>query len=321
MTDVLPSSEVARGSSPQGPRRPRRVTRRGLFAAAGAGLVAAGASTAAVAVWRDIRAHQGDPLVPPSPTREPSPQQSYWQGDAVIEEHRFRSVHRGPTGYAVLHPPGAAPTSVLPVVIALHGWRDDHRVLLGQRFQLGRFLTEAVAAGVPPFRIVTVDGGTSYYHPHQGEDAGAMVIDELLPRLADTGLATAPSDRIGLLGWSMGGYGALRLGGILGPDRVAALCAVSPALWQDPHLASRAGFSSAREYRRYSVLGRQSDLDGIPVRIDCGTRDRFVQATRSYVDGFTRPIEGGFTPGAHVAWFWRRVLPDQLSYLGRTLSA
>ena len=61
-----------------------------------------------------------------------------------------------------------------------------------------------------------------------------MVVDELLPLLAGRGVAAGPEDRIGLLGWSMGGYGVLHLGGLLGAERVAAVCAVSPALWTDP---------------------------------------------------------------------------------------
>ena len=112
-----------------------------------------------------------------------------------------------------------------------------------------------------------------------------MVVEEFLPMLAERGLRAAPADRIGLLGWSMGGYGALRLGGLLGPDRVAAVCAVSPAMWADPGDASRSGFADAAEYDEFTVQGRQDDLDGIPVRIDCGTGDQFYRAVEDYADG------------------------------------
>ena len=53
-----------------------------------------------------------------------------------------------------------------------------------------------------------------------------MLTDEFVPLLADHGLVTTA---IGLYGFSMGGYGALRLAGILGPARVAAVVAVSAA--------------------------------------------------------------------------------------------
>ena len=71
-----------------------------------------------------------------------------------------------------------------------------------------------------------------------------MVVDELLPLLADHGLRT---DAIGLMGWSMGGYGALRLAGLLGPGRVRVVVAASPALWSDPDDASASWFDSSEE--------------------------------------------------------------------------
>jgi pimeloyl-ACP methyl ester carboxylesterase len=127
-----------------------------------------------------------------------------------------------------------------------------------------------------------------------------------------------PSDRIGLLGWSMGGYGALRLAGLLGPDRVSAVVAVAPALWSDPDDASSSGFDDVAEYERYSVLGRQEDLDGIPVRVDCGTGDPFYRAVQEYVEGFDGASEvvSSFEPGAHEEGFWRRMLPAELRFLG-----
>ena len=40
-----------------------------------------------------------------------------------------------------------------------------------------------------------------------------MLLDELLPLLSGLGLRTAPG-QVGVLGWSMGGAGALRLAGV-----------------------------------------------------------------------------------------------------------
>ena len=147
-----------------------------------------------------------------------------------------------------------------------------------------------------------------------------MVVDEFLPLLADHGLRT---DRIGLLGWSMGGYGALRLAGELGPDRVAAVVAASPALWSDADDASRSGFADAAEYERYSVLGHQDDLDGIAVRVDCGTGDPFYRDVQDYVDGFPEDAQlvSSFEPGAHDPAYWRRMLPPELAFLGAAVGS
>lgn len=111
-----------------------------------------------------------------------------------------------------------------------------------------------------------------------------MVTDELLPLMASRDDLTC--DRVGLLGWSMGGYGALRLAGALGADRVLAVAVAGPAIWSDPADASGAGFEDEAEYERFTVTGRQGDLDGIAVRIDCGTGDPLYRDVEDYAEGF-----------------------------------
>jgi enterochelin esterase-like enzyme len=243
---------------------------------------------------------------------------------ADVEVGSFVSERRGglATGFTVVTPLGAR--AGLPVVVALHGRGSDHRSLVGPKFRIERFLEDHVERGGTPFAIGTVDGGQSYWHERpEGEDAGAMVVEEFLPMLAERGFRAGPADRIGLLGWSMGGYGALRLGGLLGPTRVAAVCAVSPAMWSDPRDASRSGFADAEEYEKFTVQGRQEDLDGIPVRVDCGTGDQFYRAVEDYVEGF--PDDAGvistFEAGAHDPDYWRRMMPAELDFLGRHLTA
>jgi enterochelin esterase-like enzyme len=131
------------------------------------------------------------------------------------------------------------------------------------------------------------------------------------------------TDRIGLLGWSMGGYGALRLGALLGPERVGAVVAVSPAVWRDPDDASPAGFADAAEYERDSVMGRQDQLDGIPVRVDCGTGDPFYREAQAYVEGFPdgADVTSTFEPGGHTPEYWRRMLADELAFLGAAVGS
>jgi len=241
---------------------------------------------------------------------------------ASVEEGSFVSERRGgvETGFTIVTPLGSP--AALPVVVALHGRGSDHRSLVGPKFRIERFLEDHVERGGEPFAIATVDGGQSYWHERpSGEDAGAMVVDELLPMLVERGLRAAPTDRIGLLGWSMGGYGALRLGGLLGAERVAAVAAVSPAMWSDPDDASVSGFDDAAEYERFTVQGRQEDLAGIAVRIDCGTGDQFYRAVEDYAGDFPSDadVTAAFEPGAHDPDYWRRVLPGELDFLGRHL--
>jgi enterochelin esterase-like enzyme len=243
---------------------------------------------------------------------------------ADVEEGSFVSARRGgvETGFTIVTPLGV--TSALPVVVALHGRGSDHRSLVGPKFRIERFLEDHVERGGAPFAIGTVDGGQSYWHERpDGEDAGAMVVEEFLPLLAERGLRAAPSDRIGLLGWSMGGYGALRLGGLLGAERVAAVTAVSPAMWKDPDDASRSGFRDAAEYEAFTVQGHQDQLAGIPVRIDCGTGDQFYRAVEDYVAEFPddADVVSTFEPGAHHPDYWRRMMPAELDFLGEHVTA
>jgi S-formylglutathione hydrolase FrmB len=229
----------------------------------------------------------------------------------------FVSRHRlgADVGWSVIYP-GDRPEP-LPVMVTLHGLGGDHTTALTQ-LGMDRFLPAAVSAGVPPFAIATVDGGTTYWHPRPtGEDAGAMVLDELLPLLATQGLHP---QHLAFQGWSMGGYGALRLAGILGSTRVRSAAALSPALWTNPDDASSSGFADAAEYERYSVVGHQGDLDGIQVRVDCGTDDPFYAADRAYVAGFDRPVTSTFGPGDHDPAYWTRMLPAQLALVGHALS-
>lgn len=236
----------------------------------------------------------------------------------------FTSAARGgrETGWAVTRPPGS--TGPLPLVVALHALGADHATLLGPRMAVDRFLAAAVADSTPPYALAVVDGGRSYWHPRpDGEDASAMVLDELLPLLADHPDLDVDTERPGLLGWSMGGYGVLRLAGLLGADRVPAVVACSPALWTHAEDASPTGFADDAEYDEFSVMERHDDLAGVAVRVDCGTGDPFYRAVEDYVAGFPEDADvvSTFEPGGHTTGYWRRMLPAQLDFLGRRLAA
>ena len=279
----------------------------------GGGLVAVGGSTAYAAARERLAAGSG---------RAPD------VGPARVEFGRFVSAARrgANTRFVVITPAvpvtrGATEPHDLPLVVALHHHGGTHYSLVAGLLRLERFLQAHVDAGGAPFVIAAADGANDYWHPRpDGIDPAAMVVDEFLPRLAARGLRAEVEDRIGLIGWSMGGYGALHLAGSLGPTRVGATVAVSPALWTNSADAAPAGFGDSSEYEEYSVFGRQRELDGIAVRIDCGTGDGFLEATTAYASGLADDAEVEFRPGRHDERYWHRVLPDQLAFLGRHLS-
>ena len=280
------------------------VDRRGLLSA-GAGALVAAVVGGGYALSREDHGTAGAiPEVTP--------------GRLVGGRFRSRSVRRE-VRWSLAHPPGASASDRLPVLVFLHGLHQDHRTAFGNRLGLDRFLAASVDDGGPRFAIASVDGGTTYYHPRpDAEDAGVMVLGELLPLLATRGVRT---DRVGMMGLSMGGYGALRLGGLLGSERCAVVVAESPALWTPGTTASASGFRDDAEYEQFTVFGHQADLTGVPVRIDCGNDDPFKSATKAYVAGFPsaqHPVVG-FQPGAHEIGYWRRMAPAQLAFVGKHL--
>ncbi|WP_082969573.1 alpha/beta hydrolase [Mycobacterium kyorinense] len=243
-----------------------------------------------------------DPVEPPAAAASPLP---------TRESGSFVSAARGGilTNWIIARPPGQ--TGVLRPVIALHGMDSDAAgvMSLGVEDALARL----VASGRPPFAVISVDGGNSFWRPRaSGQDSGAMVLNELIPMLATKNIDTT---RVAFMGWSMGGYGALMLGSRLGPARTAAICAISPALymtyWGAPHDA----FDSLDDWRKNSALSLPPQLGSIPLRIDCGTGDGFYVATQQFVNQLPTPPAGGFYPGGHDADFWHQHLPDELAWL------
>jgi S-formylglutathione hydrolase FrmB len=228
----------------------------------------------------------------------------------------FVSAARGgiPTNWAIARPPGQ--TKALRPLIALHGKGNDAATVMTGGVEPG--LAQAADAGLPPFAVVAVDGGGSYWHKRaSGEDSGAMVLDELIPMLDTQNLDTS---RVAFLGWSMGGYGALLLGGRLGPGRTAAICAVSPALWLSPGVAAPGAFDGADDWSANSVFGLPA-LASIPIRVDCGNSDPFYAATRQFTAALPDPPSGGFSPGGHDGSFWSAQLPAELTWAAALLTA
>ena len=230
----------------------------------------------------------------------------------------FRSTAMGTTtGWSIGYPHGSAPGADLPLLLELHGRGDDHRDAFGSH-RLGSFLSAAVRSGVPPFAIASVDGGNhTYWHGRRsGQDPQAMILDELLPLLARRGLRTG---RVALGGWSMGGYGALLLAERLGPARVAAVVADSPAIWQRWQDSAGGAFDGGSDFAAHDVLASARRLSGVPVRVSCGTSDPFIPGVRALLRAVPT-AEHDLAPGVHdVAW-WQHAAPGQLAFAGRHLT-
>lgn len=293
------------------PSDPRLSRRRLLTAGAGfavlGGLTACGSSNAAIS--NQALADRAVGPVAEQADREGPTQIS---GSFVSEKMAGRL-----TRWVVARPAGV--TGTLPVVLVLHALQTNEQSMF-TRLHMHTALQDYVDAGNPPFALACADIGENYYHLRpDGADGGAMLLDEFLPMLAADRELLLSTDRIGLFGWSMGGFGALRLASILGAPKVAAVAVSSPALWGDPHNFPARAFDSLADYRAKSLFGQQDRFSQIPLLISIGSSDQFFTYTRQWAAELQPPAAFGTSAGGHTNEFWRSVLPGQIAFLGREL--
>lgn len=220
-----------------------------------------------------------------------------------------------------LIPAAAASAAGLGVVIALHGSGGSPATLApGMARAMSR-------AQVTRFAIICVDGGETYWHKRaDGDDPAGMIVHEVLPRAAAAGMHTG---RIGLVGLSMGGYGALLIaeqlsigGAAGGAPAVAAVAALSPAVFAsygDARAANPGAFDGPADFTRNDVVSGLVTLRHVPAFIACGTDDPFqpeVALVRSRLSALTHhPVPGGIMPGCHDSSFWARHWPAALEFV------
>lgn len=219
--------------------------------------------------------------------------------------------------WAISYPQGLKAGISLPVLIALHGNGGSHASFFGDDLGYDRFLAQSVANGHPPFAIASIDGGDGYWHERRsGEDPAAMILREFPAVLAQQGLDVS---RKGLIGYSMGGYGALHIGSLGRSKEYRVVIAESPAMWQTDSATLPGSFDGAANFAANTVFGRQRDLDGVHVRVDCGIGDGFYPNAKAYVSKFATPPAGGFVTGGHDRNFWRRMAPAQFAFAAKHL--
>ena len=111
----------------------------------------------------------------------------------------------------------------------LHGYGANHSSALSGMTPVQAVALEIDGRPLPPMAMVTVDGGGGYWNPHPGDNPMAMVISELIPMCRGLNLGRSPA-RIGTMGISMGGYGALLFAEKY-PELIRVVTAISPAIW------------------------------------------------------------------------------------------
>jgi len=173
-----------------------------------------------------------------------------------------------------------------------------------------------------PTAIVTVDGGSGYWHPHPDDDPMGMVVEELIPMCQSKGLGR-PNRGIGLMGISMGGYGAIAIAEHY-PRLARAVAAISPAIWTsyDQARGVNAGaYSDADEFDAYDAVTHASALTGLPVRVASGIDDPFHPGVVAFAAVAPAATTVHFSGGCHTSPFFLDQEPASIQFLSAHFSA
>ncbi len=240
---------------------------------------------------------------------------------APLTSYSFASTRRRSTVDWIVSAPRGTRLRGLPAVLVLHGRGGTARSAFDD-LHLHAFLAAHVRAGREPMALVSVDGGTSsYWHPRIGADPLAMVTAELLPRMAALGLDLG---RLGVLGWSMGGFGALLMARESAADRlgghvVRTVAAGSPALFASARTTAGGAFDGPADFTRWGDLARTPAVGDVALHVSCGRDDAFRAMTERYRRHVHPTPAGSMGNGRHDVGYWRWLVPRQLAFLGDQL--
>jgi len=164
--------------------------------------------------------------------------------------------------------------------------------------------------------MVTVDGGNGFWTPHPGDNPMAMVIGELVPLCQRRGLGRPPH-RIGTMGISMGGYGALLFAEKY-PRLISAVAAISPGIWTSYDQAKAAdpgAYASAAAFSANDTITHAAALAGIPVRVAAGYDDPFYPGVQTLARSLPAGAVVDFAQGCHTDPFFLEQQPPSLAFL------
>ena len=258
------------------------MRRRTLLAGAGAAVGVTGLGITGLSGWYQRRG-PAEAVIPGAPP-----------GDERLEQRTSAARGRTVDFYTAV-PAGHGDGRGLPVLLVLHGASKTAADF--PALGLGRFATDSVRRGNPPFVLAGATGGRLSWRPAGADDPQRMVHEELPAWCAERGFDTG---RIAVCGWSMGGYGALLLAQTF-PGFVRAVAAFSPAVSPGD-----------------DVFARADALRGVPVGLWCGTGDGLVTDVRALEKALPQPrAAGSYAAGRHNIAYWSTCLPAAFDFVAR----
>jgi S-formylglutathione hydrolase FrmB len=207
------------------------------------------------------------------------------------------------------------------MVIALHGFGGDHTNAVSGMTPAHSLALRVDGRPLPPMALVTVDGGGGYWNPHPGDDPQAMLVRELIPRCQRQGLGTGQR-KVGVMGISMGGYGAILLAEQY-PGLIGAAAAISPAIWTSyaqAQSANAGAYASAQDFAHDDAVTHAGALAGVPVRVASGDSDPFHPGVQALARALPKSADVYFGAGCHTGPFFTAQEPPSLAFLARHLA-
>jgi S-formylglutathione hydrolase FrmB len=249
---------------------------------------------------------------------------SYAQPGPEVSGTFYSRARNRAVGYTIGYPPGHRPGAKLPLVIMLHGYGGNHTDALSGLSPARAVALRVGGVPLPPMALVTADGG-GYWNPHPGDNPQAMLTDELIPMCRRRGLGEG--HRVGVMGISMGGYGALLLAEKR-PDLIAAAAAISPAIWTSyaqARAANAGAYASAADFAAADAVTHAAALARVPVRIAAGFGDPFYPGVRALARALPKSTGGeppvvSYSNGCHDGSFFTSQEAPSLAFLARYLA-
>jgi enterochelin esterase-like enzyme len=207
---------------------------------------------------------------------------------AGVESRTFASASmKREVGYTIYLPPAyRTGDQRYPVVYYLHGMSDcesTHPQLFG-------ILDQAISKGEvkPMILVYTMCGRTSWYaDAPDGSVMGETVfLKELIPHVDSTYRTAASAEGRALIGWSMGGHGALKFG-LSRPDLFRSVVSLGGGFLKGEDLAKRNGdllktmFGDAGRFDEQSpwTLVMKGEVK-VALRLAVGTKDFLLEPNR-----------------------------------------
>jgi S-formylglutathione hydrolase FrmB len=286
------------------------------------------------------------PVPPPNPVPLNPAARSFVSTDRLIAHKSLNSEALGrQENYAVELPSSyeSNPQRRYPVVYFLHGqfgnendWERYGINALFEKMETDKEIEEMI--------VVMPNGGSSFFiNSSDGKSRyGDFIINELVP-LIDREYRTMPRrETRGIMGVSMGGFGALTLA-MQHPDLFSVVATHSAAILEEiPNSASTDRRMQFRLQLAERVFGNPIDkdfwahnnpillsdtlMDSLPLKIyfDCGDQDRFgfnigAEALDHALTARNVPHEFHIFPGNH-GWDYARVqMPRSLKFVSDVL--